>query len=156
MSIENLLGLLENAARNGAGHAKGVLVYHSSKEGDTTFLSYERLLLLARQLSKHLRRLADVENKVVLMYFADHLESITWFWAITAAGGVPCVCPPLAKEFETRRGIVKHLKELLNDPLILTSQTFSSEFDGLDISQMLIVGKYMKLLLSITAKSTKT
>ncbi|TGO15879.1 hypothetical protein BPAE_0534g00030 [Botrytis paeoniae] len=145
MSIENLLGLLENAARNGAGHAKGVLVYHSSEGGDTTFLSYERLLLLAIQLSKHLRRLADVENKVVLMYFADHLESITWFWAITAAGGVPCVCPPLAKDFETRRGVVKHLKGLLNDPLVLASQALSSEFDGLDISHLLVVDKIESL-----------
>lgn len=45
---------------------------------------------------------AQVEGDVVVMYLDDHLEAITWFWIIVAAGGVPCILPSLPKDNEQR------------------------------------------------------
>lgn len=145
MSAGNLLDLLVQAAQNGP--EKGMMVYDSAEnESNPSFMTYEALLALAKQMSMNLRQLADVEGKVVLMYFSDHLDNITWFWAIVAAGAVPCICPPLSNDSAIRLDSVTHLRKLLNEPLIITSKALAAEFKGLHYPSVLSTSKYYVLL----------
>ncbi|KAJ6076960.1 NRPS-like protein [Penicillium canescens] len=130
MSIRNLLDLLVQAANNGAG--KGVLTDNGNGNDSSTLLTYEQLLVLAQLRSTQLLQRVDVDIKyqVILLYAADHLESITWFWAIIVAGAVPCICPPLPKDEEQRRQRIAHLRTLLGDPLVITNKSLASDFDG--------------------------
>lgn len=50
-----------------------------------------------------LRDCEEVDGKIVLMYISDQLEAITWFWIITAAGGVPCILPELPRDEAQRK-----------------------------------------------------
>jgi acyl-CoA synthetase (AMP-forming)/AMP-acid ligase II len=130
MSVRNLLHLLVQAANNGAG--KGVLTNNGNGNDSSTLLTYEQLLVLAQLRSRQLLQRVDVDinYQVILLYAADHLESITWFWAITVAGAVPCICPPLPKDEEQRRQRIAHLRTLLGDPLVITNKSLASDFDG--------------------------
>jgi len=144
MLTGNLLDLLSEAAKNGP--SKGITAYHSGGGGsNTSFLTYENLLAQSKQRSMQIRKLVGVEKKVVLMYFADHLESITWFWAIIYAGAVPCICPRLSQDLERRKESIGHLRQLLEEPLIITSKTLTSEFSGLDCPKILSTGEFFIL-----------
>jgi acyl-CoA synthetase (AMP-forming)/AMP-acid ligase II len=83
----------------------------------------------------------EIERKVVLLNSVNHLENIVWFWAIIVAGAVPCICPPLPKDREQRKERIAYLRTLLDNPLIVTSKSLESEFDGLNGLQMMSSSK---------------
>jgi hypothetical protein len=139
MPVRNLLDLLGQAAEDPSQN--GILVYHSNKEGNSSFLAYKDLLPHINQTSMRLQGLKSIDTKVVLMYFTDHLDSITWFWTIVAAGGIPCICPPLSKDLGQRQKNVRHLQELLGNPAVITTQSLASGFLGLEGLQVLLTGK---------------
>ncbi|KAK5988273.1 Microperfuranone synthase [Cladobotryum mycophilum] len=155
MLVNNLLKLLGQAAVDGPD--KGITVYHSgSNGGSPSFLAYGDLLAATKQRSMQLRQLASTEGKVVLMYFADHLDSITWFWSIVASGAVPCICPPLSKDLERRQESVAHLRQLLEEPLIITSKTLASEFVGLDCPRLLLADDVESVQSKLPYQAIKT
>jgi len=53
------------------------------------------------------------ENPVVLLHVNDHLQGIIWFWAVIAAGGIPCMSTPFSKDGTQRRKQLNALLELL-------------------------------------------
>ena len=140
MSIQNLLSLLERAAQDPSG--KGIVVYLNSSKADSLFLTYKSLLGLVEQRSIQLQKMESVDSMVVLMYFTDHLDSIIWFWAIVVAGGIPCICPPLTRDFDQRQRNIAHLQELLGNPPVITSSHLASEFLGLTGLRIVIAGMY--------------
>jgi acyl-CoA synthetase (AMP-forming)/AMP-acid ligase II len=145
MSAGNLLDVLVQAAQNGPEN--GMMVYDTAEnERNPPFMTYETLLAMAKQMPMNLRQLADVEGKVVLMYFSDHLDNIKWFWAIVAAGAVPCICPPLSNDSTIRLDSVTHLRKLLNEPLIITSKALAAEFKGLHYPLVFSTSKCYTLL----------
>ncbi|OTB05023.1 hypothetical protein M426DRAFT_73145 [Hypoxylon sp. CI-4A] len=99
------------------------------------FASYP--IRTARQAQKDalaLRRLRFSQpqsgsNNKFLLYFGTHRDNIRWFWAVLAAGGVPCIAPPFVNDVRLRRDHVAHLIDLLDNPIILTTQALSSAFE---------------------------
>jgi acyl-CoA synthetase (AMP-forming)/AMP-acid ligase II len=127
---QNLLDLLENTCRNHA--RKKILVYQAgSLEGEALSLSYTTLLNTAYERAIEAIPYLNVEeNPVVLLHVNDHLQGIIWFWAIIAAGGIPCISTPFSKDSTQRRKHVNSLLELLANPLIITTEELVSEFTG--------------------------
>ena len=72
------------------------------------------------------------ENPVVLLHVNDHLQGIIWFWAVIAAGGIPCMSTPFSKDGTQRRKQLNALLELLANPLIITTEELASEFADFD------------------------
>ncbi|KFZ16996.1 hypothetical protein V501_01955 [Pseudogymnoascus sp. VKM F-4519 (FW-2642)] len=63
MSAGNLLDLLVQAAQNSP--ERGIMVYDTAEnERNPSFMTYEALLALAKQMSMNLRQLADVEGDI--------------------------------------------------------------------------------------------
>jgi hypothetical protein len=98
MSIINLLCLLEQAVKDDSG--KGITVYIPNSITSSLFLPYKTVCCLVEQRSTQLQTLSSIDTNVILMYFADHLDGIIWFWAARAAGDIPCICPPLARDLD--------------------------------------------------------
>lgn len=140
MSIQNLIGLLRHAGEYSSG--RGVTVYSPTIKNGFSSISYQTLLLLARERSIQLQMQENLDNKVVLMHFTEHLDGIVWFWAIVASGGIPCICPPLARDLDQRRKNVKHLQDLLRNPLVITTQFLATEFPSLEGLRVVATGKH--------------
>lgn len=134
MSTHNLYSLLERAAQGPAEN--GVLLYQTGKGAAPHFLSYKEVLYHAQQESIRLRKMRCLDNVVVLIYFPHHLSNILEFWSIIAAGGIPCICPPLPKDPHQRRKMLTHLQELLKNPPIITISRLVLEF--LDLADLQI------------------
>ena len=59
-------------------------------------------------------------------------RGIIWFWAIIAAGGIPCMSTPFSKDGTQRRKHIEFLLELLASPLIITTEELVSDFADWD------------------------
>lgn len=44
-----------------------------------------------------------VDGKVVVIYLDTHVDSISWFWRIVAAGAIPCILSTLPKDNEQKK-----------------------------------------------------
>jgi hypothetical protein len=138
MESQNLLGILVSAAKQ--VNQNGVHVHRPSSH-IYQYFTYKFLLSQAEHRSKQLERLGSIDNKVILIYFTDHLDSIVWFWSIVAAGAIPCICPPLVKDLEQRQKNAAHLQELLGNPFVITTGKLASEFPKLNGLRIVTTGK---------------
>ena len=100
---QSLLQLLDRAAKDVSSN--GILIYNTDggdgykpplsayeKSGNTTKITYFELHQNALQESIAVQGLLQMNaNKIVLLHVDSHLEGIHWFWAIVAAGGIPCL-----------------------------------------------------------------
>jgi len=129
---QNLLELLQYTCQNQAG--KKILVYQSdSLERGPVCLSYTTLLNTAYERAIDVIPYLNVdENPVVLLHVNDHLQGIIWFWAVIAAGGIPCMSTPFSKDGTQRRKQLNALLELLANPLIITTEELASNFADFD------------------------
>lgn len=142
--MQNLFDLLSHAAKDPRESA--ITVYNTNSK-DGSMLTYQSLLALAKNKSIQLQqRFGSINDKVVLMYFDNHLDGIVWFWAIVLAGGRPCICPPLIKDQEQRRHIVRHMQACLENPLIITAESLVSEFPNMENLHVVLIGKYPWLI----------
>jgi hypothetical protein len=150
MPIQNLLNLLLRAAEHPSGN--GVMLHHFNSARSSSFISYKTLLLFVEQRSMQLQELENIDTKVVLMYFTNHLDSITWFWTVVAAGGTPCICPPLDKDLDQRQNYVRYLLDLLGQPLVITTRPLSLEFLGVEGLRVVTIGKLDAFLVCAHAR----
>jgi acyl-CoA synthetase (AMP-forming)/AMP-acid ligase II len=130
---QNLYQLLKCAA-NGP-KSSGITTYNtvSSQSQSSKFTSYKALLDEAEQRSPSIRSLINLnKNNVVLLHVDKHEDGIVWFWAIIAAGGVPCMSTPFSKDEAQRVKYLRSLSHLLNKPTIVTSDHLLSEFGELN------------------------
>ena len=138
MLVQNLLSLLVMAVEH--SDVNGIEVHRPRKDERCTFITYKYLLSLAEHRSKQLEKLESIDNRVVLMHFADHFDNIIWFWAIVAAGAVPCLCP-LVKDLGQIRKNITHLQKLLKNPLVITTENLASELPKLNGLRVVNTGK---------------
>lgn len=137
--MRNLFDLFNRAAQDPRGSA--VTVYGPDHVNGFT-LTYQSLLTLAEHKSIQLQqKLGRIDTKVVLVYFTDHLDGIVWFWAVVLAGGIPCICPPLARDPEQRLQNVRHLQVRLQNPLVITTKSLASEFPSLERLRVVATSK---------------
>ncbi|KAK6077079.1 nonribosomal peptide synthetase [Seiridium cupressi] len=52
---------------------------------------------------------------------------VVWFWSIIAAGAIPVVSTPLSADAATRDHHLKHLKKMLANPLVLTTNILKGD-----------------------------
>ncbi|KAI1100868.1 acetyl-CoA synthetase-like protein [Jackrogersella minutella] len=128
-----LLSVVEKAARTTAG-----LRFISQRDDSpaTERLSYASLWTRAQNDACSLKSLQITlpmpSSRNVLLYFSTHRDNIRWFWAVLAAGGVPCIAAPFVSDTGLRRDHIAHLIDLLENPTILTTEALSSLFDDND------------------------
>ena len=127
MSANNLYSLLLQASRSSTGEEE-LAIYDSDDQLHIKY-SYKTLLKDSEIRSAKLQNGHHVvlqENRVVVLYLDEYQHSIPWFWAIVAAGGIPCLLPPLTEDEKQRNVQLSTLQKLLGNPWFLTSSNLLS------------------------------
>ncbi|CZS94167.1 related to long-chain-fatty-acid CoA ligase FAA2 [Rhynchosporium agropyri] len=129
---QNLLQILQKAAQS--VNFNGLLIHPSNTSDDSVLkISYAQLYEQAVLRSKRLQAIEHFSlNTVTLLHVEDRLDCIYWFWAIVAAGGVPCLSTPLPRDPDRCERHVRSLQQLLQSPLIITTEALKSEFPDID------------------------
>ncbi|TVY93998.1 Didemethylasterriquinone D synthetase, partial [Lachnellula willkommii] len=132
MVSSNILQILKQAAESHAD--KGLIIHHpNTTDGSYTKISYAQLY---EQVSVRAERLATTDalssNQVVVLHVERQLDGISWFWAILAAGGIPCMSSQSNHDFEHRQRHIMSLQKLLGRPLFVTTEDLRSEFSGFE------------------------
>ncbi|KAH6684532.1 hypothetical protein B0J14DRAFT_573090 [Halenospora varia] len=129
METTSLLGLLQKAAQT---HPNNTITTINTSHAPHTFtystLYHQTLLRSQRLLHLHQDQIAA--NLVVLLHVNNQYDSIIWFWAIVAAGGIPCMSTTFSKDIEQRERHIGVLRKILEEPLVITSEELLSEFGG--------------------------
>ena len=126
-----LLQLLQNTAQHAPG--KKMILYSASLERGPVVLSYNALSRTADERAMHLHSHFNIEeNNIVLLHMNDHYLSILYFWAIIAAGGIPCLSTQVSKDGVQRDQRLASILKLLHNPLVITTDELKSDFADLD------------------------
>jgi acyl-CoA synthetase (AMP-forming)/AMP-acid ligase II len=132
---ETLLQILTQTAEHATG--KTILLYGSIPEKSPTALSYNALSKTADERALHLLPHLNLKNNnVVLLHVDSHYVAILYFWAIVAAGGIPCMSTPVSKDGLQKRNHLDSVLKLLNNPLIITTHELRTDFADLDNIQL--------------------
>ncbi|KAI1502089.1 hypothetical protein F5X99DRAFT_427742 [Biscogniauxia marginata] len=109
---------------------KGISVYLPGQTKQAPkFITYRELLDQAISLSRVIESLPQTaRNPVLLIHLNTQWDNILWFWACTAAGKVPAMSTPFSNDLEQRKRHLLHLKKLLSDPILITSERLIPEF----------------------------
>ena len=67
---------------------------------------------------------------MILLHFSSFEENVLWFWAVVLAGFLPAVSTPVPADLERRRIHLAHIRELLQQPIVLTSKHLEREFEN--------------------------
>ena len=136
MEHSNLWNMLEKAA---ASSVQGGIVHFAQgdRASDRTEIRYQyrQLFKEARLKSQTIvkelffihkpiqhRVNAELEmNRIVVLHFDSPFESIVWFWAVIAAGGIPCLSSPFKGNHQDRHRYIMGLRKLLENPLMITT-----------------------------------
>lgn len=131
MASENLEPRLENLLEDCATSNSGLVLY-DSLTSEPQLLSYFDLHHQALFKSTLLRRrYGNFGRFIVLIHFHRHYDNIVWFWATIIAGLVPAMSTPFVKSREGRLSHLRHLKQLLLNPLVVTAEALvATEFEG--------------------------
>lgn len=131
MAPKNLLQMLQAAAEMGVN--KGLVF----EDGDLVAVSGKCLISYSTLFKKSLARGHALSssgalngNPIVLLHTVDHEDSISWFWAIVAAGGVPCISTQIY-DLTERKSHFLSLQKLLGNPLVVTTKTLINQFSGI-------------------------
>jgi acyl-CoA synthetase (AMP-forming)/AMP-acid ligase II len=117
---------LQDILNTSANKSAGIYIY-TSETLPPEYLSYQALrseaILKATQLQRYH---GFTKGGIVLIHFHTQREDMVWFWATLFAGCVPCMSTPLVQSADGRKAHLKHLHELLEDPLVVTSKNLLS------------------------------
>lgn len=144
----NVMSLLQFAASDPAGN--GILIYNPigvaldhyryfdyPSYGNRTVMTYKSLWNNARINGDAIDGLSHLcKAKIFLLHTDNHLEATHWFWSILAVARIPCISTPFSKDPEQRKKHIRRLVDLLDNPVILTSDRQLHEFE--DISDLQI------------------
>ncbi|PMD43075.1 putative non-ribosomal peptide synthase-like protein [Hyaloscypha variabilis F] len=96
-------------------------------------LSYNTLSRTADERALHLHSHFNIEeNNIILLHMHDHYLSILYFWAIIAAGGIPCMSTQVSKDGVQREKRLASILKLLHNPLVITTDDLKTDFADLD------------------------
>ena len=92
-------------------------------------ISYQDLLQTSEQKAFLICRIAGLNrDSIVLLHFDNHTQNIEWLWAVIHAGYIPAISTPFSADSSQRDAHLKHLKGLLGDPLLLTTDALVSQY----------------------------
>ena len=124
----NLWQLLELAS---ASHAN-VLIYKPGsvpEKSSVHQIGYKDLFHASEEKACLIRQIAGLTREsVVLLHFDNHTQNIEWLWAVIRAGFVPAISTPFSTDPSQRETHLKHMKVLLEDPVLLTSEALVSQY----------------------------
>ncbi|RDL35285.1 uncharacterized protein BP5553_07216 [Venustampulla echinocandica] len=136
MHPTNLLHMLKEAATTSPDGS--VVLYHNGTlDQQPSITSYQDLYQRSLLRSSHLLSKNKFRSHpIVLLHTDNYLDQTEWFWAIVAAGGIPCMSTAFTNDLTQRRRHIRSLQKLLNDPFILTTEALIPEFCNLDGLQL--------------------
>ena len=127
MSPLTIQDLLATTAENHP--SKGCMFYSLGETQSGWSLSYGELLSRALHNSRLLRQLGNFSpGSVILIHLEDQSDAITWFWSTVLAGAVPAVSTPLTNVLDQREQHVRHLHEMLQNPICITRESLLDQF----------------------------
>ncbi|KAG9761125.1 hypothetical protein KCU73_g2543, partial [Aureobasidium melanogenum] len=127
--VQNLISLLERAASSQPSH--GISFYLPSRLDRVGIrITYSELLRRAKEKAQLVRNLAPSSSSIVLLHFDNHLDNVEWLWALLIAGRLPAISTPMTNDADGRRRHLLHLKTLLDEPIVLTTNLLRCEFDS--------------------------
>lgn len=130
--MPNISSLLERAANH--NDYSGIITYPPGKTTDGLKTSYSQLQAQAQYNAKGILAITGFRPKsVVLIHLDDHFDSITLFWSVILAGGVPCVSTPFTNLPAERVKHLTHLHNLLDNPICITRTHLLEQFAGQDL-----------------------
>ena len=127
MALNNLHDLLQLAAED--PRQNGITVYPTGGLDHAITVSYsdlrERAIFNARVLTR-LDRFSV--GSVILLHFKNHLDGIIWFWSVLFSGCIPAMSTPFSNDLRQREKHLSHLKNILKDPICITTRDSVGEF----------------------------
>ena len=136
--LENLVHLLEAASSTLAGTSiHNDCCLNDCAVPNVNRISYAQLLCQSKSCAPLIYdAFGGTRDRIVLLYFDTHLENLQWFWTVAYSELIPAILPPLAPLHHQRDQQLRHLKSLLHDPIILTSEKLATqvpEFEHLSL-----------------------
>lgn len=127
MSLQTLFDLLIHA-KNAAAD-RGIACYATRDLSTSQHISYATLMETCWKHSLALQRDGRFKpGEVILIHFTEHLDNITWFWAVLLSGCTPAFSSPLPNDLNQREHHLEHLYQLFEGPLTLTRRTAVEDF----------------------------
>ena len=136
-----MLSILEKASEA----KRSITIYDQNDSAGCTSIGYDTLLATASEdVQLILGIIGMQQSKIVLLHFDNHRESIKWFWATVNAELLPAMSTPFTSDKNQREQHLHHLKRLLDDPIVLTSEEMASQYSEMQILHMNIVERLCK------------
>lgn len=128
--VHNILQLLERAASTAPDN--GLAFYLPGKLGQVgRHMSYHDILQIAKGNAQGIRNLSGARSgSIVLLHFNNHVDNVEWLWAVIAAGLLPAISTPMTNDAEGRKRHLSHLREVLEDPIVLTTESLRGDFES--------------------------
>ena len=126
--MNNLWRLLEVAS---ASRAKVSIYKPGSVLANLSIdqISYNDFFYASEEKACLIRQIPGLtKDGVVLLHFDNHTQNIEWLWAVIRAGSIPAISTPFSADPHQRESHLKHLKTLLEDPILLTTDTLVSQY----------------------------
>ncbi|GLA95491.1 putative NRPS-like protein biosynthetic cluster [Aspergillus tubingensis] len=133
-TVQNLAQLLAKAASSKAG-----LTFYTHG-AEASRVSYSGLQSRATEKAQLLGRIDGISaSSIILLHFENHHDTILWFWAATLAGFLPAISTPFVHDPAQRLKHLRHLKTLLQEPIVLTMERLVPDFLDTDELRVLPV-----------------
>lgn len=108
-------------------HSNSGISFIKSEKIDPVTVSYPELLQSAKKIAGGLARLGYPRGTTACLLLDDPEEFIPTFWGCILSGFVPCTLAPIKNDAERWERHLHHVKSLLTDPLVITTQSWSNE-----------------------------
>lgn len=133
-TVQNLAQLLAKAAASTAG-----LTFYTPG-AEVSCVSYAELQSRATEKARLLSRIDGISaSSIILLHFENHHDTILWFWAATLTGLLPAISTPFVHDPAQRMKHLRHLKTLLQEPVVLTTERLVPDFLDTDELRVLPV-----------------
>ena len=107
----------------------GIITYPPGQTTNGFKTSYSQLLEQAERNAKSISAIHGFKEKsIVLLHLDDLFDSITLFWSVILARGVPCISTPFTNIPAQRGKHIRHLHSLLGNPICITRAHLLPQF----------------------------
>ena len=114
-----------------AGSSSRIVLYNDREGKSYKHITYQELLKVALIKARQIQSIRNTQRgSVVFLHFGSFQESVQWFWAVVLAGLLPAVSTPLPVDQNRRLSHLEHVRDMLQQPIILTSADLAEDFRG--------------------------
>ena len=136
LGVTNLPQMLYRAA----GSRAGISIYSEWEKTSCKNITYKELLDAALDKASLIKSIPNIRHgKVILLHFSSFEENVLWFWAVVLAGFLPAVSTPVPADLERRLMHLRHIREMLQQPIVLTSKHLKAAFESVQYNDLYVV-----------------